>query len=77
MSPHNLIKSAMTGLKKARAPHLPLTAEHPQKAADGPGTPRRRAPHRRARRRTPGSTHQVPANPDRDDGRSTGAHLQQ
>lgn len=78
MSPHNLIKSAMTNLKKPRLPHLPARSQQstPHQAAGGPGAPRHPSPRRRARRPAPGGASQVSANFDRDDGRSTGAHLQ-
>lgn len=69
MSPHDLIKAAMTGLKKPRAPHHPARTQQStptkQPAAPAhPGTPRHTSPHRRARRPAPGGTRQVPANPD-------------
>lgn len=79
MSPHHLITSAMTDLKKPRVPRLTsssqqeTTTQQPA-APEHPGTPP--PPRRRARRRTPGGTRQVSANFDRDDGRSAGAHLQ-
>lgn len=78
MSPHDLIKAAMTGLKKPRAPHHPARTQQstPTKQPAAPAHPG--TPHPTGALAGPprAGTRQVPANPDRDDGRSTGAHLQ-